>query len=567
MNIKIEDVNDNAPNLTQIVIYPDQNIKVSEEISESFVNWDDISIIQEDKNYTLNRVNKQRLPLFYIPENVTLGATILRLVAQDKDQDKNAEIMFDIISEFCLDSKSELNKKRFFAIGSRSGEISVIQHLPAETDIQLLVIAKDGGNLMDNITLRLHVTDVNDHPPLFPQSLYLFELNEGVYHNYKVGTIMAFDFDFGKNGNITYELVVPDAIQNMTFKIGKYTGDFFVSGLFDRETKNTYNLDVKASDQGTVKLNSSTGVEIKILDINDNAPMFYGYNEIGKLYIPIDNVSRHRDITGKLVPIYHASVIRNISIGSSVIKIFANDSDYIANGNGLVSFDLVDIIGKTRYFTIDSKKGLITTIASLKYEPLNLHYLKIIASDLGTPNLSAAALLLVHVTNFRRNEEIEAENYVHKPTFRHYRHELEVEENSNVPLKLIKIDTFNNILNYPLHYSIDLDKTKSSEYFMVDSKNGTLYLIKPFDREQKDLYEVTVQVAILKNTGDIPVIIHTVAEEKLNESDFIEIKVVVKVKDINDNAPQFKVYGRSLFAVVPNEVDFGYDILKVEVCF
>ena len=606
LSITVEDVNDNAPNFTQVVVLPDHSIRVSKEFSKtnsSTANNDNnLSVFKEDANH-----NKHRLsPILYIPENVTLGTPILRLVANDKDENKNAEIKYEIFSESWFNdnsnrSKSVLNlkTKRFFAIDSRSGDISVIRNLPAETDFQVDVRARDSGNLTDQMAIKIHVMDVNDHPPLFKQSLYLFEIQEGVYDQYKIGTVTAFDSDFGNNANITYELIADGYdeghdYESVQFNIGKYTGDLVVSGTLDRETKNMYNFVIKARDQprdAGSSLSSTTDVEIKILDINDNPPTFFGYDKISKLYSQTEHeaVSDSDDHNSeRLIPVYEVSIRDDIPIGSRVAKIFANDSDFIGNGNGLVLFDLINLRGEKPYFTIDSKEGLVTTIASLKYEHLNVHNLTIIASDLGTPSLSSTARLLVTVTetghhqdHHKNDNKIDDENYEQEkaPVFQHRYYEIQVEENTEVPLKLVQLTTSVAAAEEEKHkhdlshFTIVHDKSSSnSNYFFIDSKNGTLYLIKPVDREQEDSYEIIVRVdKIEKQSRGMPIVIYPIAEEKLNGLAFNEARVIVKIKDVNDNTPKFKILAdagsRPLVAVIPTGAPFGYEILKVEVRF
>lgn len=599
LSISVEDVNDNAPNFTQIVILPGHNIRVSKESSgvsssssnSSIINNNNrnLSLIKEGSNHH-NMIKRQSL-ILYIPENVTLGTPIFRIVAHDKDEDKNAEIKYEILSELWLNNNSSstisnVKTKRFFSIDSRSGDISVIQSLPAETDIRFNIGAIDSGNLTDHMAFKIHVTDVNDHPPIFRQSLYLFEIQEGVYDKYKIGTITAFDSDFGSNANITYEFSDENGDdESVKFYIRKYTGDLVVSGILDRETKSMYKLGIKARDNesNAISLSSATDVEIQILDINDNPPTFYGYDRISNLGHTGNQVSGGDKKTGEqLVPVYQSSVTKDIPIGSQVAHIFANDSDFIGNGNGLVLFDLVNLRGEKPYFTIDSKEGLVTTIASLKYEHLNVYNLTIVASDFGTPSLSSTARLMVTVTNpndhhNHGNENKIDDNYQQEktPLFQHRYYEIQVEENTEVPLKLVQLTTSNTAENHKqdlLHYSITHEKSSiNSNYFSIDSRNGTLYLIKPVDREQKDLYEIIVKVdKIEKNSRGMPIMIYPIVEERLNGLDFNEAKVIVKIKDVNDNAPKFKMIdsdagNRPLVAVIPSGAHFGYEIMKVEV--
>lgn len=140
-----------------------------------------------------------------------------------------------------------------------------------------------------------------------------------------------------------------------------------MTGILDRETRDLYNFKVIAKDNGTVRLSSTVDVEVHVMDVNDNPPRFYGHQEIGKLQNSL--IDPHKKETKHLlVPIYYASVPENSHVGTVVTRVYANDSDFVGNGNGVVLYDLPHIRGQIQHFTIDNKEGVITTIGSLDYE-------------------------------------------------------------------------------------------------------------------------------------------------------------------------------------------------------
>lgn len=44
-----------------------------------------------------------------------------------------------------------------------------------------------------------------------------------------------------------------------------------------------------------------------------------------------------------------------------------------------------------------------------------------------------------------------------------------------------------------------------------------------------------------------------------------EVKVIVKVTDLNDNVPKFTITGRPIVAAVPASANFGYQIIRLQV--
>jgi len=549
LKITVLDANDNPPKFMRMVVLPDQGVRVSQDTS---------AFDEEHEEFGKN--NKRRSPLLLVPENTTIGVPIIRLLADDKDEGANAAITYNLNNETLSGTRArryDATSRRYFHLDSRTAEISVARSLPPEKDIRLFILAKDAGGLSDNITIRIHVTDVNDHAPVFDKSWYIFDVAEGTYDNHAVGTVRALDSDFGANAALTYKLITSHEdsgfIGNVSrsFDVDPYEGTIRVSGTLDRERVTTHRLLVVARDQGSPSLSSSVEVEINVLDVNDNAPVFHGYDEIEE---------------NDRLPVYRVSVLENVPIGTQVTKIHANDSDFAGNGNGLILFDLsYQDHAEKQYFAVDSKEGVIATIARLDYETRSNYRLIVTASDLGSPvSLTSSAVVLVTVLNVDDDDE-EADNELYKmPTFRHRYYEVEVDENASVPLLITQLDLADHY-DDRIRYSIVADGSDGREHFSIDPKNGSLYLMTGIDRETRDRYETKIRVDRLKIDRGMPVMIYPVVGERLNGLAPNEARVVVRVKDVNDNAPRFKSKGRPILAAIPTTAHYGYEVVKVEV--
>lgn len=224
LTIHVDDENDNPPSFVQMVILPDQGIYVSKDTSPNTL---------DPTNTSKLGGTEYRSPLLYVPENVTIGSPIIRLVARDPDDGRNAEITYNILGERGgPEPKRKSAVKRYFVMDSRSGEISVAGTLPAETDIVLEIGARDNGGLMDNVTVRVHVFDVNDNAPVFRQSWFSFDVPEGVYKRFEIGRIEATDADYGPNANVTYDLVPTSPYKNVKFDISRYFDVFCFCKFF-----------------------------------------------------------------------------------------------------------------------------------------------------------------------------------------------------------------------------------------------------------------------------------------------------------------------------------------------
>uniref|UniRef100_A0ABD2X656 Cadherin domain-containing protein n=1 Tax=Trichogramma kaykai TaxID=54128 RepID=A0ABD2X656_9HYME len=572
LTIHVDDENDNSPSFVQMVILPDQGIRVS----KNDLSGTDLSPKRLNGS---GRVD-ERSPLLHVPENVTVGAPIIRLIARDLDAAGNAEITYGILSEVLSASRSTSNGnfpvKRYFVMDSRSGEISVAGAPPAETDAVLEIVAKDGGGLLDRVVVKIHVFDVNDHAPVFKQSWYTFDVPEGTYKRLEIGRIEAADADHGANANLTYELLSTGDDRNVKFEISRYHGGFFVTGILDREARDLYNLKVLARDNGTVSLSATADVEIHVRDVNDNAPQFHGYQETSKMsnFLKADVAASSSRSATKRVPIYYASVPENSQAGTVVTKVYANDSDYAGNGNGLILYDMPYARGQAQHFAIDNKEGLITTIGSLDYETQSVHNLTIVASDLGSPSLTSTAMLIVRILDVDEGPEDPK-----RPAFQHRYYEVEVEENTAVPLRLLDLHAVAAGDDQQqqqqkqgaggggghFRYSIVADQPgDAKQHFSLDPVNGSLYLLTSPDREQRGHYELKVRVDKIKIGRGMPIMIYPVEGERLNGLGPNEARVVLKVKDVNDNVPKFKTNGRPILAAISTTAHYGYNVIKVE---
>ncbi|XP_045496729.1 cadherin-89D isoform X1 [Colias croceus] len=570
LTIFVADVNDNAPKFDQVIIPLGENIELLENSGVSSVN-----VYKEKGNATGVIFNVEAKPknkfavtvdspLFLVPENIAVGTTILKLHAIDMDSGANGQIHYEFISEVFLPPYSlpatALQMKRYFVINERYGNIVAARALPPESEFRLNISALDGGQLSDHITIRLFIKDVNDHFPMFKKAWYSFNVEEAQYSRRVLGKVDATDADFGQNANITYFIDPPN--DDLPFEISPLSGVFSVNGELDREKEDKYVLTVVAMDNGQEKkLSSSVSVEVQVLDVNDNAPKFFDYNELLEWkHSEADEKINHNYESVKMIPVYRATLEENAPIGTVVARVYANDSDFIGNGNGLILYSIPQKKNQLNIFSIDSKEGVITTTGRLDYETQSVHNITVIASDLGSPSLSSTAFVILTVTDVP--DEVEVSD---KPVFISRYYELEIEENVQTPVELVTLNLTEYYENFKMRYYIyNENETDIKRTFVIDPRNGTLYLIKSPDRETRDIYEVIVRAERQKISRELPHMIYPVADDVLEGMTKFDVKVVVRIKDVNDNAPRFIYGGRPMVTAIPTTAPFGYEVIQLQ---
>ena len=189
--------------------------------------------------------------------------------------------------------------------------------------------------LCSSVTVNITVLDVNDNAPIFTQNTYSFFIIENMPLGTLLGVVSAAnDADAGMNAQVQYTIFSEMFLINQN-------GSISTTSLLDYE-QNTifYSLMVQACDEGLEPLCSSVTVNVTVLDVNDNAPVFTQET-------------------------YFMSIFENMAPGTFVGVVSANDAD--AGMNAQVQYIIVsgNIEGM---FLIDSSTGIISTTFLLDSE-------------------------------------------------------------------------------------------------------------------------------------------------------------------------------------------------------
>lgn len=258
-----------------------------------------------------------------VPENIKVGSKVLRVFAEDLDDNNNGQILYD----FAPINRQE---SRFFTINRLTGWITTVLALDREVSDSLIlrVRATDQGQvtqLSGHTTVHVTVLDVNDSPPKFTRDVFEFFIREDALIGQEVGSLEATDKD--PNSDIYFFVMSGDP--QMKFGIEQKTGKVFVHTSLDRELVSSYKLNVSASDG---LYTSFATLNITVLDTNDNPP------------ICIQSIS-----------IVHVS--EDVKPGSEVLIVEATDEDaddngrlkYSVFGQGIGAFTIENGTGKSRH--------------------------------------------------------------------------------------------------------------------------------------------------------------------------------------------------------------------------
>ncbi|XP_040201060.1 protocadherin Fat 2 [Rana temporaria] len=305
--------------------------------------------------------------IIQVPEDQPVGSELLNLAKLTQDIESNLKIEYEVLNG---------NENGIFRL-TDTGILYLNGKLDFESQRQyyLSIEGTRGSSppLSDVTVVVINVTDINDHKPVFSQEEYQEEIPENAVVGDLVVMISAIDLDGPKNNKVTLKIVKGDPHGH--FSIHPERGDLRVLSRLDREQKAKYSLVVRANDNGVQALYNEVTVQIHLLDVNDNPPVFLQSN-------------------------YSLVLQDNSPAGTSVLTLIATDKDSSKNGPPF-NFQIMEG-NEDNVFQI-SPDGVLSTTAVLSRGSKEKHVLKIKVSDNGIPHLSSSTFVSIQVIDQSRH--------------------------------------------------------------------------------------------------------------------------------------------------------------------
>ncbi|XP_014189351.1 protocadherin-19 isoform X5 [Maylandia zebra] len=347
------------------------------------------------------------------------------------------------------------------------------------------------SNSMEICVIKVEIEDLNDNAPRFPTSHIDIEISENASPGTRFPLEGASDPDSGIFGVQSYS-ITPNELFGLEIKTrgdGSKIAELVVQKSLDRETQSHYTYEISAEDGGDPPKIGAVQLNIKVIDSNDNNPVF-------------DE------------PVYTVNVMENSPRNSLVIDLNATDPDEGTNGEVLYSFNSY-VTEKTRdAFKIDPRTGVITVIGDLDYETTQIYEIDVQAKDLGPNSIPAHCKVTVNVMDTNDNPPVISLLSLNTEM-------VEVSENAQrgYVIALVRVSDKDSGANGKVQCRLQgnvpfrLQEYESFSTILVDGR---------LDREQKDTYNLTIQA---EDSGIPPL--------RATKS------LVVKVTDENDNPPHF----------------------------
>ncbi|XP_014772442.1 cadherin-87A [Octopus bimaculoides] len=419
-----------------------------------------------------------------VPEDKQVGLLLTTVRAKDPKTDQ-------FVSDYTLAPGGQ--DEGFFNV-TRNGEVILIKELDYENKnysnplkFDIIAIADPQRNATAGMVIT--VKDINDNKPKFAKNVYYFEVKETTRYPNVVGKVLASDNDEGENSRISLFLEGPN---RNDFHITE-SGDIIVNrgAELDHETNKIYNLQVVATDNPTGQVHQKTAVKltIKVLDENDNRPVFQPSSK------------------------YLFSVQENAPAGTLVGQVTAKDDDSNENGRLSYSFITGNLFNGRKVFNIDAVTGEIkTAFDMLNISTVNSFSLTVIATDNGLRRLNAKANVIVKIEFL-----ITKEPRILQPGPGQNARVYENQPNGTYVFQVVARARQDSNVSYSL-----VSGEAISTLFQIDPISGIITTIAPLDREKQSIYNIVIEAADTLN---------------MNYTSTRQLRVLVL--DVDDNRPTF----------------------------
>lgn len=428
-----------------------------------------------------------------VDENAQIGTVVALLTVSDADSPTaNGNISVSILGG---------NEQRHFEVHTSPvpnlSLIKVASVLDREriSSYNLTVSVSDNGRPMARssfASLVIFVNDINDHPPIFQETLYRVDISEDIPKGSYIKGVSATDGDSGQNANLRYSLVSGNALG--WFSISENSGLVTSAALLDREVASEIVLNISAKDQGLQPKISYTRLIINITDVNDQVPTFTQST-------------------------YHVSLVEHAPAGTELVALSATDDDLGANGTLRFSFDAETPASIQELFRLDAVSGRLSTAEELDREDKASYLLHIHATDTGSPPLHSVGKVNITLRDINDN----------RPVFYPVQYFANVKENEPPGTYATTVSATDPDLgrNGTIKYVITAgDSTK----FRINSNTGKIATLVALDREEKTTYQLQVTAT---DGGGL--------------RSHIQAIVTVTVIDTQDNPP---IFGQQAYSFV-----------------
>ncbi len=482
---------------------------------------------------------------------VALILFALRIVCDDlsynfPEETKRQYVIGNIAKDLRMDVKqlstrkaridTEDSSKRYCDVNLNTGDLIVAETIDREElcgsrmscilSYELVL-----ENPLEVHRIILHIQDINDNAPRFPNERISFEITESADKGQRFRLHEAHDSDIVNNAVNSYSL---ERNEHFVLDIhdsadgGKFA-ELVLEKELDREQQKGIDMILTATDGGSPQRSGTAVIHITVLDANDNVPVFSE-------------------------SVYKVTLAENTPSGTEIIRVSATDAD--EGPNGEVTYEFSRISDKAaKLFSIDKKTGKILLIGEIDYENERNYEIGIHAQDAS--GLASTAKIIIDVTDVNDNPPRIILKSLNNP----------VPENSEpgTEVGIINVQDKDSGENRQIRCSVQQNvpfklNPSVKNYF-------SLVTTKALDREKESDYNITITATDggsppLSTSMTIHLFVSDVNDnppvfEQQSYSAYISEnnKPGTSVCSVSANDPDWRQNGTVLYSLVPSEVN------------
>ncbi|CAK8690975.1 unnamed protein product [Clavelina lepadiformis] len=336
----------------------------------------------------------------YLRENTGVGTAVAELAdILGMSIDPRTGKKFQILSQKLevSDARMPHRNHNWLSLNESTGSIFLRRKLDREEicpksklcSIKLTVYVQRNSRI---VTLDVEIIDMNEHAPIFPVKYILINVSEKA----KIGDVIsldqykAYDKDAGNNSLIKYSLT-PNRYFSLTQFVDERRSQqhlqIEIRRSLDYERESLHRLQLTATDKADQPLSSHVSLQIRIVDENDNNPVFEQAE-------------------------YSVMIPEDTEPGEQLIRVQAHDID--TGLAGTVRYYLSSINKKTTFdlLNVNELTGDVSLASRLDWESLTRLVAFIEARDLGKEQRIGSTQLIIDVVDVNDNKPIINVNFI-----------------------------------------------------------------------------------------------------------------------------------------------------------
>ncbi|XP_028975070.2 protocadherin alpha-3 isoform X7 [Esox lucius] len=457
----------------------------------------------EQRRYLVLRAQMQYVA-YMVALVILLSGASAQIRYSISEEVKDGTVVGNIAKDLELDLSNLKNRgfrivpgstETLFQVNQNNGNLYVNQKIDREdvcerSSVCLINLKTILENPLEIHYVTVEVLDVNDNSPNFPEKEKRLAIYESALPGTRYPLQAARDPDSGQFSIQQYKLS-PNEHFNLDVKDrgeDRKIPYLILQKSLDREAVKSHRLLLTAMDGGKPPRSGTSEINIEVLDVNDNSPIF---NK----------------------GLYSVMLKENAPLGSIVIQINATDLDEGSNGDVIYSFGNEIDPKLHELFGLDRITGQITVKGLIDFEENNNYEIDIQASDKGSAPLTADKVINIKIVDLNDNSpEIEVTSFSNA-----------IPENSRLGTTVALISV--NDLDSGLNGKVICSLIEDLPFKVMRSLQDNMYSVvtkSELDREKHSEYDLTI---VAKDAG---------------QPSLSSVKTIrVVVSDVNDNSPEF----------------------------